>query len=1206
MRDFILKQLYLLIIGILLCLLFRTLPTASAQELTAAELEMDHALTSEVRTPHIQWGKPYAQSKTRVLIFVGGRGTIFREAVELLQRFDFEAEAIIYSRIVDTSQDDWNGGKEGVRRIERLLGLDWDTYLFLGVAPAKLPGSLQKKLVDQVLAGRGAVLSGSDSPSLTPAASARKEIIPFLAEIAGAKPFTLGKGRVVRLPARPTIEYAEGWQNAYETWQEGLGRALLWAAGKEPRSHLALAVSRPNFARNKPEKVTIRWEDVNPSERKASLQLWLRGPVAWTAPWPDREVAGNETLELPVPHLPAGRYHLDARIVDSLGVETWATTTFEVTTQHNIGALDLTNDWGEVGGKISGQVVLTGPVTPGLRVRIELLDKNRRILLRREVPANDERINFSFPVLSWLPVLVTVEASVVESGEVTASAYRYFHRTERYRDRFNFLIWDRPGGTLSPYAQEMLSRTGVTLQLAQGNPPTDAAANGIAWVPYTTDITAKRDSKGVMMPFCWNDITAVEKNTQKIADQHLPSRQHGVFIYSLGDEIATQGACLAETCMEAYRGYLREAYGTLAALNRSWGTHFINWAAVGLATPGDNEEKSSFDVRNYPRWFDRQAFKSWNFVQYAMRYAEAYRTMDPQAKTGFEGAGRFDRGNDIDLIVRSLGFWTPYPGTADEVVRSIAPRAFPRANWMGYTKDADSLLQKYWRMVTRGMDGVWWWRWECIGRFNGWLAPDLRPYPAVQEILADTSPVREGLGDLLLKSRMQDDGIALLYSYPSTFAHKIEGGNSFGEYEKSHVAWHSAIRDLGLQFSYVTDRMLRLGEFKAKHFRVLVLPKAEAIGKQEAEVIRDFVKRGGTVIADARPGIYDDHCKQRNDGILDDLFGVKRKAFLPAQKVAGPMGAVVDPGVEVTAGAEGSSFSLAEGKPVLIGRKVGKGYALLINGNLNTLAVQGKDIVAALGTILERAGVRPTISLRKEDGNPTRDVELVRWKNGGNEIIALFRQGGKIEPVTVILPKPARAYDLRNRKDLGRLKSFKTEIRPNRASFFVLTSEPATQVQVKIDAEELGTDARSEKPITDSLGKGTYAPGMLVKVRLSVPGAQGDHAVLVTARFPKSIEKPPTSGVFFPRTGYPALPVEFQAGLSVKAEKKSEKEGTVPIVYPGIDPERGEFLKHVVILGREPVTVDVPIAFNDPTGTYELTVTDLFTQKTLTQTWSVQ
>lgn len=32
-----------------------------------AALEVDHALTFEVQTPHIDWAKPYARGKTRVL-----------------------------------------------------------------------------------------------------------------------------------------------------------------------------------------------------------------------------------------------------------------------------------------------------------------------------------------------------------------------------------------------------------------------------------------------------------------------------------------------------------------------------------------------------------------------------------------------------------------------------------------------------------------------------------------------------------------------------------------------------------------------------------------------------------------------------------------------------------------------------------------------------------------------------------------------------------------------------------------------------------------------------------------------------------------------------------------------------------------------------------------------------------------------------------
>ncbi len=384
------------------------------------------------------------------------------------------------------------------------------------------------------------------------------------------------------------------------------------------------------------------------------------------------------------------------------------------------------------------------------------------------------------------------------------------------------------------------------------------------------------DEDGIMQPSCWNDEQAVRQQAASLAGHFIDARQHGVFVWSLGDEVDTQGACLSPHCAEAYRTYLREQYGTLAALNASWSTDFDAWEEVGLSDPNDNEEAAAKRAGNFPRWFDRQAFKSYSFVQVCGKYAAAFRAIDPKSRTGFEGAGRFDRGDDLDLIIRNSEFWSPYPGTADEVIRSIAPRDFPRANWMGYTKDADSLLQKYWRMVTRGTDAVWYWRWDCIGAFHGWLAPDLRPFPAVKEILEGSQFMRDGLGDVLFKSEMLDDGIAILYSYPSTFAHRLGDGATYGGYESAHVAAHTLIRDSGLQFRYITDRMLRLGEFDQNRYKVLFLPRAAAIGPQEAAVIREYVEQGGTVVADVRPGIYDGHCKPLEEGVLDDLFGIQR------------------------------------------------------------------------------------------------------------------------------------------------------------------------------------------------------------------------------------------------------------------------------------------------------------------------------------------
>ena len=125
-----------------------------------------------------------------------------------MQRFDLEAEAVLHARIVNSSKEDWHGGKEGLRRIDSLLQKDWDAYLFLGIAPAKLPEQLRLRLVGKVLAGGGVVLTGVEDAVLIPVAVEMRDEVPFLAGIAEAKAFRIGRGRALRLPARPVVEYA--------------------------------------------------------------------------------------------------------------------------------------------------------------------------------------------------------------------------------------------------------------------------------------------------------------------------------------------------------------------------------------------------------------------------------------------------------------------------------------------------------------------------------------------------------------------------------------------------------------------------------------------------------------------------------------------------------------------------------------------------------------------------------------------------------------------------------------------------------------------------------------------------------------------------------------------------------------------------------------------------------------------------------------
>jgi beta-galactosidase len=753
-------------------------------------------------------------------------------------------------------------------------------------------------------------------------------------------------------------------------------------------------------------------------------------------------------------------------------------------------------------------------------------------------------------------MLVRVEATLLSGESPAASAYEYFHVTKRHRGQFNFLMWDYPNGTLGAYGMESLARLGVSLVLSGSAPPLHVQAYDAAWVPYTTHVDAHHDEKGVMKPCCWNDEPKISEHVQRIVSKRELDRQSGVFVYSLGDEIATRGSCLHPACLAAFRKYLQDEYGTVVALNASWGSSYAGFDQVALDPPDDDKANVAKQKGNYPRWYDRQAYQCYNFTRLCKRFVDGFAKLDPQSRVGFEGAGSVEEGDDYDLIVRTNGFWSPYPGLGDEIIRSIAPRDFPRSNWMGYTKDADTLLAKYWRMITRGCDSVWWWRWDGVARFHGFLAPHLGPYKATAEIVKDTQVVRDGLGTLLIHSEMVADGIAMVYSMPSSYASRVAGGPTYGSYATAHTAWSKTIRELGLQYRYVTDRMLRRGEFKGADFKVVIVPRMEAMGPEEAAALRKFVEDGGTLIADLRPGVFDRHCKPLAKGALDDLFGITR-ASAETEKPA-PADAQIGEGAQAMMVANqfcdravGLALRHAQGgehgrtaggqagghcgkTPLVISKACGKGRAVLLNFSMTSfpsLKLQDtpRQADGLFGGLFAAAGVEAPIKVLDGDGQRERNLEIVRWRNGNSELFAIFREEGQPSQARIVLPREAHVYDLRARKHLGLTKAIEADIIPCRATFFAMSPNEAA-------------------PAGLSLEPAAVDRGGVAKANISGHEGKQIKAILLTAKTP--------------------------------------------------DGKDADWLRRVVMVPPAGATVPLPVAYNDPDGKWTVQLTELYSNKT--------
>ena len=1192
--------------------------TFADQERLPNLLENEHQLSMAFETPHTKWAKPYSQGTTSILFFAPWYqgSTEGREVIELMQRFDLDAKVAYFLKeganclLGDNNPRPYVTTDAGTQRVLRLLNNKLDVIFLNQVENAALPQLVREKIQQLVEEGAGLVLVGENQAAVYPDA---QSIPSAKTKSISGNCFSLGKGRIVLLPKRSTLTYQLGWETELDYQLADQGRAILWAAHRETDTKLSITLSQNSIAREQLTNQTceIHWQHL-PNNTK--LQIELRRADGHSQLVGEHLCNNRNEMQFSLPPLRAGNYYVVVVARSPQGIEDWQFQPFEVTTDTSISNIELEKDWAEPNETVHGSVTLQGDITQQHKVRINLVDIHRRILAKKEFHTTSNKpFEFSFSIQEEYPMLLWVEAVLLENSQQIAAKHTTLRVTHRHQNKYNFVVWNYPSGDLSPYGLQSFSKHGVTSVLQGGEPSLSMAASNLTFVPYTASfrksshtVTAMLDENGIMKGGCINNPQIMKKLVTETVARQQKSREHGTLVYSLGDENAVRGSCLSSHCLHAYQDYLQRMYGTIQKLNESWDSEYHEFseikllADVELPAPnapkwfkeyfaqrlqknltdnecdgehqialGDtNDELRALQAENFPRWYDRQAFQCENYVNWCKKFAQAFRKLDPQSLTGFEGTDSFSlrrlttrsrQGGDLDAFVRELEYFGPYHGPANEVVRSIASPLFPMGNWFGYSMDREVLLERYWDQITNGMNTVQWWRWDNLNGYHGFLSPTFSPFPGVQELLDDTKIVREGLGSLLMHCNMHDDGIAMLYSMPSTHIAHFDGNRTYGLTTRDHGLWHKLLHDSGVQFRYVTDRMLRLGEFDASKYQVLILPLSFAIGPEEANIIRNFVENGGTLLADVRTGTYDGHCKPLASGILDEVFGIKRTGKQDAVKLdrlhlSGNIGqqAVemrwgnwygkeiyprmkVDPTVTTTSGealghAYPIHYSAGLKHPVGIVNNYGKGKAVLLNFPIYNAPAQP----LAEG-ILKSAGVQATIKLQTPHGERITGLEITRWKNSDVELIALF--GHYEGEVQLQLPKQKHVYELKNQQYLGEVQKLITKVRPNRAKFFALLPQQPKLPKIQ-----------SKQP--------TVNQGELCKFEIHLPSASGKHSLNISLQNPSG--------------------------------------------------EVIDWFQEKILVDQAPVQISIPFAHNDPTGEWKIVATDLYTGNSGTYSFIVK
>jgi hypothetical protein len=301
---------------------------------------------------------------------------------------------------------------------------------------------------------------------------------------------------------------------------------------------------------------------------------------------------------------------------------------------------------------------------------------------------------------------------------------------------------------------------------------------------------------------------------------------------------------------------------------------------------------------------------------------------------------------------------------------------------------------RVWRELLRGTRGLVLWDSdrEFVGKDGDLGKRGRAAAPYFHEI-------RRGLGALLINSRRPTRPVAILYSPASSrvqwlldrraSAEEWSTRTASREYEDDAIRastrqFAQALEHMGVEYRFVSSHQLRRGELRDGNCRILLLPHTIAIAEVEAAEIREFVARGGVVIADGEPGPFDEHGRRLEKAALSDVFPTALSR-------------------------SGASFTFGQGRAV---------YSVPANGH-------DRRNTRRLSQILDAAGVKPTFGVLRTDGQPAGDVETRIFENGELTIGSFQRDyhppSDREDRETVVLTMPSllNVYNLRERRALG-------------------------------------------------------------------------------------------------------------------------------------------------------------------------------------------
>jgi beta-galactosidase len=311
-----------------------------------------------------------------------------------------------------------------------------------------------------------------------------------------------------------------------------------------------------------------------------------------------------------------------------------------------------------------------------------------------------------------------------------------------------------------------------------------------------------------------------------------------------------------------------------------------------------------------------------------------------------------------------------------------------------------------WQCVSRGATGLHYYAWypmSCGYEVSGFGLCE--PDGSVNERVTSAGNVSKIIRrnkDLFLEAKPIEAKIGILYNVK---AHgtlpglRVQGAEIL---RKDMFGFYRAMMEQGFPVD-----VLHLDDLYAErlqHYKTLFIPGSFVLNQRIADTLKVFVRDGGTLIADFRPGWIDEegNLSHKIPGMgLDEVFGCYEDYTIENRDT---LTWCTDAYENIPAHDHITTFILTTGKafgyyqkhPVCVKNPYGKGYGIIVGTQIGCVIEESNraDIKHLLCSIAMEAGSKPTVTwVSSETGGTTEDIEVRMNIGNKGTILFLFNYG---------------------------------------------------------------------------------------------------------------------------------------------------------------------------------------------------------------------